>query len=248
MKRICIISDLHGNLPNIEECDILCICGDIVPNNIQYDLNESIYFLRHNFKDWIDTLNINHIILIWGDHDFIGEYLYNSMYDQSKYLFGENSNIHILNDKSLEIYGIKFYGTSWCPDLKELAFYGTSSFLKTVFNKIPKDTDILLTHYPAKFGHQGIVLDHNKNFLKNFGCEELKTAIDNIFGNKKKKTYIFSGHIHSGNHYYEIENNCIYRNVSLLDKEYNCEYHPLYIDYKIPIYRKIKKFLKKLKF
>ena len=46
MKRICIISDLHGNPPNIEECDILCICGDIVPNNIQYDLNESIYFLQ----------------------------------------------------------------------------------------------------------------------------------------------------------------------------------------------------------
>ena len=140
-------------------------------------------------------------------------------------IYSEKIRIYILNDKSLEIYGIKFYGTSWCPDLKELAFYGTSSFLKTVFNKIPKDTDILLTHYPAKFGHQGIVLDHNKNFLKNFGCEELKTAIDNIFGNKKKKTYIFSSHIHSSNHYY-----------------------PLYIDYKIPIYRKIKKFLKNLKF
>lgn len=246
MKRICIISDLHGNLPNIQECDILCICGDIVPSNIQYDMDKSIYFLQHDFKDWIDTLNVKHCILTWGNHDFIGEYLYNSNFNPSKYLFGENSNIHILIDKSIELYGIKFYGTPWCPDLKQWAFYGPSSFLRTMFNKIPKDTDILLTHCPPKVGQQGIILELYNDFLTNFGCEELKVAIDNIFGNKKDKTYIFSGHVHSGNHDYEIENNCIYRNVSILDERYNLKYYPLLIDYKVSVYKKIKFFIKKV--
>lgn len=28
--KICATSDLHGNLPNIEPCELVLICGDIV--------------------------------------------------------------------------------------------------------------------------------------------------------------------------------------------------------------------------
>lgn len=244
-RKICIISDLHGILPEIRyNVDILCICGDIIPNNIQYNFDESIKWLQNDFINWTNNIPVKKIIMVWGNHDFIGEHLYNSyIFNQSKYIFGNNSNIHILCDKSVEIYGIKFYGTSWCPDLKQWAFYGPNIFLNTIYLKIPKDIDILLTHCPPKVGQQGIVLEPGNDFLKNYGCEELDNAINKIFKDKKSKTYIFSGHIHSGNHEYEMKNNCIYRNVSLLDENYNYKYYPLYIDYNVSL---IKIFIKKI--
>ena len=33
--KITAISDIHGDLPIIDPCDVLCICGDIVPLEIQ---------------------------------------------------------------------------------------------------------------------------------------------------------------------------------------------------------------------
>ena len=33
--KVVAISDLHGYLPEIPECDLLCICGDLVPLNVQ---------------------------------------------------------------------------------------------------------------------------------------------------------------------------------------------------------------------
>lgn len=40
--KICGISDIHGNLiENIPECDVLCICGDIVTLNAQRNIEAS---------------------------------------------------------------------------------------------------------------------------------------------------------------------------------------------------------------
>ena len=36
--KIVSVSDLHGNLIDIEECDVLTISGDIIPCEIQKDL------------------------------------------------------------------------------------------------------------------------------------------------------------------------------------------------------------------
>lgn len=50
--KVTAISDLHGNLIDIEPCDLLLICGDISPLEIQRDYiqNDKNGYLM-NFKN-----------------------------------------------------------------------------------------------------------------------------------------------------------------------------------------------------
>lgn len=231
--QICAMSDLHGQLPQIrQEVDILCICGDIVPCKIQYNFDKSLEWLQTTFYNWIKESPVKNVVMIWGNHDFIGEKLYeDGITNMSEYIFGANNNIHILVDQDVTIEDVCFYGTSWCPNLANWAFYGTSSFLKEKFAKIPYNTQILLTHCPPMHGQQGIVLQPGWNYLKNFGCSELEDAIQKIFTVKSSNTIILSGHIHSGNHQIEVDGSNVYSNVSLLDEDYKMTYSPYYFTY-----------------
>lgn len=237
--KICAISDIHGTLIDVPECDILCICGDILPLDIQRNNDESIAWLAGPFQKWALEAPCKYVIMIWGNHDWYGDKCCRGGlegWEQCERLFkrdlGPDPKIHILQDEEKHILGIKFYGTSWCPSLRNWAFYGDSETLKEKFDLIPTDTDVLLTHCPPKFGQQGIVLQQNNwNFLSNFGCEELQAILESKFketmsNNDYKKLYVLSGHIHSGNHSWENKGNVAYMNVSIKDENYEPVYLP----------------------
>ena len=77
--KICAISDLHGYLPdNIEPCDVVCICGDVIPPDIQKNYEASLAWLSGPFQLWALKLNCNKVLFIAGNHDFIFETLRNS--------------------------------------------------------------------------------------------------------------------------------------------------------------------------
>lgn len=237
--KVCAISDIHGTLIDIPECDILCICGDILPLDIQRNNDESVAWLAGPFQNWLLEAPCKYVVMIWGNHDWYGDKCCRGGlegWEQCERLFkrdlGPDPKIHILQDEEKHILGIKFYGTSWCPSLRNWAFYGDSETLKEKFDLIPTDTDILLTHCPPEFGQQGIVLQQNNwNFLANFGCSELQDTIERKFVDLRRnkdynKLYVLSGHIHSGNHEWENEGNVWYRNVSIKDENYEPVYLP----------------------
>ena len=232
--KICAISDIHGSLIDIPECDILCICGDILPLDIQRKNDASVGWLAGTFQKWLLDAPCKYVVMIWGNHDFIGQKYEDKYYtgdECAQIIFqndlGPDPKIYILSDDSIELMGIKFYGTSWCPELKNWAFYADSENLKTYFDMIPCDTDVILTHCPPKFGQQGIVLQPNSwNFGSNFGCQELQDAIEKKFAVKSTSTFILSGHIHSGNHCEEVCGGLVYRNVSIKDENYEPVYLP----------------------
>jgi Icc-related predicted phosphoesterase len=240
--KIVALSDLHGNLPELPPCDVVCICGDIVPLMVQKNTIASTAWLSGPFQKWALELPCEKVIMIWGNHDFVGEFFckYGSSisldepqwtkgYDgraQHHLLFQNDADekIVILCDERYEYKGKVFYGTPWCPSLHNWAFYGDKQHLLNQFNNIPDDTDVLITHCPPKYGLQGTVLETNWNYMNDFGCVELQQVIDERFADKDM--WILSGHIHSGKHDIEKMNNVKYRNCSIKNEDYEVAYQP----------------------
>jgi predicted phosphodiesterase len=67
--KIAITSDFHGNLPDIEKSELLCICGDICPTTNHKNVYQE-YWLLNKFVPWINNLDVEKVILIAGNHDF----------------------------------------------------------------------------------------------------------------------------------------------------------------------------------
>lgn len=68
--KLIAVSDLHGSLPKIEdEADIMIIAGDISPLYIQGRKPAMISWLKNEFIDWINSLNVETVYLIAGNHE-----------------------------------------------------------------------------------------------------------------------------------------------------------------------------------
>lgn len=221
--KITALSDIHGDLIyNIPECDVVCICGDIVPVYIQRNDAKCLNWFIEEFIPWTNKLKCDKVIIIAGNHDFVFN---NKTEDEINKIFN-NTKIVYLFDTTYTYKGINFYGTPWCQSLKNWAFYAEDDEIVDLFNKIPENTDVLLTHMPPNEFEKGVVNELCFNYGRNFGSNQLKRAIYNKLDCSKTR-YILSGHIHSGNHDDSIYNDKLhFVNVSIKDEQYNINYYP----------------------
>lgn len=67
---ITTISDLHGYLPLLQPCDVVCICGDITPIEFDRNTDKSIHWFKTKFLNWCSKLDCDKIIFIAGNHEF----------------------------------------------------------------------------------------------------------------------------------------------------------------------------------
>lgn len=235
--KIVAISDIHGTLHNPKdndfwpEGDVLCICGDIMPLDIQRDTIESIVWLVTDFFNWVRELKYDHVLLIAGNHDFVFQTLSvdkNGNHRKPKRVMKKLSaptKLILLEDSGCVIADKTFYGTPWCPKLSNWAYYADSEKLTQKFDKIPDNVDVLLTHCPPKVELYGTVLETGWNHMNDFGCQELAEAILK----KKPKLSIF-GHVHSGDHRVRHLGDTIYANVSAKDEGYEYRRMPTVIE------------------
>ena len=222
--KIVALSDLHGSLPPLPECDVVVISGDIVPLEVERDGEESAAWLSTSFQRWCLDSPCKRVIFIGGNHDrllehLLGEYTIDEIVNG---LFAEDCNhkIVLLHDSAYTFEGITFYGTPWCPDLIKWAFYGDDDLRRTKYQAIP-DCDVLLTHCPPKIGTQGVVLGKCRVSGTDFGDPILAETLAT-----KHIRWVISGHIHSGNHAVEMIGKTKCRNCSIKDEQYNVGYAP----------------------
>ena len=123
-----------------------------------------------------------HKIFVAGNHDWL--YETNNRFAR---LLTANFNIKYLQDSSVEIEGLKIYGSPWQPRFFDWAFnLMRGAELAEKWKLIPDDTDILITHGPPNG-----ILDEvpRKYWIENTGCEELEKRSKNF--QKKSETSHF---------------------------------------------------------
>jgi|SRR5690242_12667647 len=196
------IADLHGNYPELEGGDLLIVAGDLTRNDDPKGMID--------FYSWIDAQDYKKKIVIGGNHDnyfyhccSLGdtkpfslvntEYLCDSGTEfewdsPSEKEWGSNrSPISVVpyEKKKLKIWGSPW--TLWFPGInpKCKAFTGDENDLRLMFDAIPHDIDILVTHGPP----YGIFDKTARNEL--VGSKELLIKVAEI----KPIIHCF-GHIH----------------------------------------------------
>ena len=125
--KICAISDLHGFLIDyIEPCELVLICGDIVPLYMQRNKPQCEKWLKTVFADWIKSLPCKKVVFTAGNHDFVFEnrdFLWNNSVikfpTEGKAEFLDNSHLDYLSDEG-KVYRI--YGTRACHEFGNCAF------------------------------------------------------------------------------------------------------------------------------
>lgn len=230
MIKVCGISDMHGNLDfKIDPCDILCICGDIVPLNVQSFHEGSIKWLRHKFIPWCEKQPCDKIFLIAGNHDWV----FMNHPDDIDDLFKYHEKIVYLLDESVEYtketdgnyQQITIYGTPWCHQFYDWAFMTSDVELEKIYNKIPYKVDILLTH-DCPYGTSDVILDDVPwKTGEHIGCRPLGDAVD-----KMKPRFMLTGHLHSCIHEPQERGETIVRNVSMVNEQYKMAYEPYYFE------------------
>lgn len=174
-KTIVAISDTHTlhNQVNIPPGDILIYAGDMSNTGDLDDVAQ--------FNQFLGRLPHPYKIVIAGNHDFCFE-------RQPQAAQALLTNCIYLQDETVEIDGLKIYGSPWQPWFLDFAFnLRRGAEIRAKWDLIPPDTDILITHGPPA-GH-GDKTIHNKYV----GCVDLLEVIEQI----KPKYHIF-GHIHEG--------------------------------------------------
>lgn len=213
MKLVCI-SDTHGahGMLKMPEGDILIHSGDFSAHGTLNDVKK--------FTEWMGSQNYEFKIAIAGNHDIALED--NTTSNLAKKMFDDNGIIY-LKDSGVEIDKIKFWGSPWTPKFYDWAFMKirNSTNLKWVWEKIPKDTNVLITHGPAHG-----TLDKHDNV--SCGCELLYSKLLEI----RPDIHIF-GHIHESPGVVERNEGAkISVNASMLARDYITVREPIVLEIK----------------
>lgn len=224
--KVTAISDLHGNLIDIEPCDLLLICGDISPLKIQRDYIQMTKWIFNEFYEWIRSIPCNYIVFTPGNHDF---WFYQFVRTDEMELWNKliiliDGETRIYSDTDDKYYTI--YGTPQCKTFGMWPYMPGEYVIQEKYKNIPYDLDILICHDAPDLGEIGYIhydepLDNGKSKIPAHNYTLGKEI------RKKNPKYILCGHIHSGDHELKEIEGIKCANVSILDESYNLCYKPL---------------------
>lgn len=209
--KIVATSDLHGHLPQIPECDLLLIAGDICP--VQ---NHRIAFQRkwldHTFRHWLDSVPAKHVVATWGNHDWIGDKAPDMV---------PSLRWGMLVDRGCEIDGLNIWGSPWQIPFCDWAFNLAEPMLSEKWAQIPHDTDIVVLHGPPYYYGDLAPAYPPRAEPEHVGSASLLARLNVV----EPKLAVF-GHIHDAYGRWSIRGMTL-ANVSLVNEAYRPVNEPM---------------------
>lgn len=198
MKIVCI-SDTHNQHRSLDmpEGDLLLCAGDICFAN-RGDLIEEEKHIR-DYNDWLGELPYSDKVVIAGNHDFTFEV-------QKDFGRGLITNAVYLDQEMVEINGLKIWGEPRQPEFNNWAFNIERSFMKHVWELVPEDADVLLTHGPPR-GFGDLVQENYSKIQSvfqapkqwvNVGCAHQTLMIEDRIKRGNPFKLVVGGHVHGG--------------------------------------------------
>ncbi len=212
--RVVCISDTHNCNEQIvvPDGDLLIHSGDATTVGT---VEQIVAFNR-----WFAGLPHRNKIFVAGNHDWLFER------DNARARALLDPSIIYLQDSSVEIEGLKVYGSPWQPRFFDWAFnLDRGPQMAAKWRLIPDDVDILITHGPPN----GILDTVPRVWGEELtGCEELRIRVDQMTPLGRLKLHVF-GHIHCGYGTATVDG-VRYVNASTCDEAYDPTQPPIVFD------------------
>jgi len=232
MKSFVCISDTHSKHRELEMPfgNVLLHSGDISYARKGDLLEERKQLI--DFSEWLGELPYDHIVVIAGNHDFLFE---KEEEEAVEILTQHNPNVHYLNQTSITIDDIKIYGEPRQPEFYNWAFNVSRNSMKHVWDMVPDDVDIIVTHGPPH-GYGDVVENNasmdifsNHNQFERVGCKHARRLIDSRIEHPLK--LVTFGHIHEGyGQWYKPQAGTHLVNASVVNRRYNVVNKPVVIE------------------
>jgi Icc-related predicted phosphoesterase len=228
VTRVVCTSDLHENWIDVPEGDVLLVAGDIT-YGFKGDYASQQAVLSHDFFQWAMEQPVEKVVVIAGNHD------------QSVQAWGwpivpaKGDKIVYLEDEGVDVCGLRIWGTPWQPYFYSWAFNAPERhgerFLKSKFDLIPDETDIIVCHGPP-YGYG----DHEPNGMYDhlgygdtqprLGSRALADAVRRV-----DPSLMVCGHIHFGRGVYDVQGKRTQVvNAALVNNKYQAVHSPYVFD------------------
>lgn len=179
--KIWFISDTHNEHEQlaVPDVDLVIHCGDESESGEPWTNERE----SRRFLDWYSTLDIPSKIFVPGNHS--------TAIEHGLIRAADFPNVIFLIHGQTEWEGFKIFGTPYTPKFFNWAYMRERSELDSVWESIPSDIDILITHGPPK-GFLDVTRDMDTREPVHVGSKSLRRhVLDRI----NPKIHAF-GHIH----------------------------------------------------
>ncbi len=181
LMKVWFISDTHNKHLELQvpDVDLVIHCGDeSTHGNPCMNEPES-----RRFFDWYAALDIPTKVFVPGNHS--------TAVEQGLIRPDEFPELRFLVHRAIECNGLKIFGSPYTPRFHDWAYMKKRTQLDVVWQSVPDDVDILVTHGPPK-GVLDMTRDFESKHLIQVGCAALRRHVDERI---RPKIHAF-GHLH----------------------------------------------------